>query len=250
MSKLHELLAVEGDLEGIATRVSEEAMVTFTKRVDHFTKSQRDYKPTVEGEPEQPSEYHELTTTVLEKVDYVVDALVKQWDANIQKETTNQLAKADIIIDGKVIASNVPATALLGLETKIKKLRVLFESIPTLSPGVEWKIDENLSSGRRIVYRAVHAEEKNRTVKTIEHKVLVNATDKHPAQIEKWEELRVVGRYIKQNWSGLITVADKSNYLNKIDTLLRAVKQARQRANEQETVVVNIARNIFDYILQ
>ncbi len=250
MSKLHELLAVEGDLEGAATRVSEEAVVTFTKRADHFTKSQRDYKPLVEDEPEQPSEYHELTTTVLEKIDYVVESHVKHWDANIQKESTNQLAKADIVVDGVVIASNVPATALLGLETKIKKLRTLFESIPTLSPGIEWKKDETISSGRRVVYKAVYAEEKNRTVKTFASKELSKATDKHPAQIEKWEELKVVGRYVKQNWSGLITVADKSNYLNKIDTLLRAVKQARQRANEQEIVVVNIAKSLFDYILR
>ena len=34
--KLHELLAVEGDLKGEFVKIAEESVVTFTKKADHF----------------------------------------------------------------------------------------------------------------------------------------------------------------------------------------------------------------------
>jgi hypothetical protein len=46
----------------------------------------------------------------------------------------------------------------------------------------------------------------------------------------------------------MITPARKSELLDRIDKLLRAVKKARQRANGTEVVKVNVGKSIMDFI--
>ena len=77
--KLHELLAVESDLEGNSKLVIDEAIVTFSKKPDHFEKFVRKYEPSVEGEPDQPTEYKEITTTVGQKLMTETIKRVRIW---------------------------------------------------------------------------------------------------------------------------------------------------------------------------
>lgn len=247
MAKLHEILAVEGDLEGTNKNVIEEAKVTFSKKPDHFLGQHRTYVPLEEGEQNQvPDDIKAMDTTVKGKLDYVFGHIVRYLDVVLQKEKTNQVATADLVVEGQVLAKDVPATFLLGLETKLKAWRSLMETIPTLQPGVKWVPDP--ASGENI-FKADPPSEKNRTAKTFKHKVLYEATDKHPAQIEKWEETEVIGKYITNVWSGMISPAQKSVFLGKVDTLLRAVKTARQRANMTDVVDINIGEILMHYVM-
>ena len=47
MSKLHEVLAVEGELEGAYKKITEEAKVTFDKKAAHFMGVVKKYEPLV-----------------------------------------------------------------------------------------------------------------------------------------------------------------------------------------------------------
>jgi hypothetical protein len=210
MGKLHELLAVEGDLAGVSKKITDETVVTFEKKPDHFLGAVRKYEPLKEDEPDQPTEYKELVDTVFSKLIYTKNSVSKYWDAFLQKEATNQVAKADIIVDGEVLVKDVPATALLGFETKLKDFRRVLEAIPTLQPGVAWEKDETKDPSGN-VFITKHPIEKNRTVKDFAHRVLVSATEHHPAQIEKWEELKVVGKYVTTNWSSCYSGSKKRN---------------------------------------
>ena len=58
-----------------------------------------------------------------------------------------------------------------------------------------------------------------------------------------------VGAWTTMIHSGMLTPFEKRKYVDRIDTLLRAVKQARQRANDTEVVSSNIGEKIFNYIL-
>jgi hypothetical protein len=248
MSKLHEVLAVDGDLAGTAKAILEETVNTFAKKPEHFLGTNKSYLPLLEGEAEMPEERKEYTTTVDDKLTYTFESVIRHYDAFLQKEATNQIAKADLIVDGKTIASNVPATALLGFETKLKELRKVFEAIPTLQPGVAWEADKTVDD-RGNVFKRVHPEEKNRTVKQFRSQVLYPATDKHPAQIEKWEEPAVVGRYVTNVWCSMLTPARKSDLLGRVDSLIQAVKQARQRANDVDVLKVNIGDALAKFIM-
>ena len=243
--KLHELLAVETDLEGQARNIMDETRKVFKDKPNLFMGAVRTYKPFVDDGIDYPEEHQSLTSTVEEKLDYAVNSICRYYDALLQKEATNQEAKADLVVDGEVIGKDLPATFLLGMETRLKKLRVMYAQIPTLAVGTEWKLDEGKGKG---IFCLAHPEESMKTQKTTKSKVLYEATEHHPAQIDKWDEVENVGKYTKQLWCGMLTPARKSELLGRIDTLISAVKKARQRANSTEIVNVQVGRKIMDFI--
>src|SRR5574340_822898 len=99
-SKLHELLAVEGDLEGTAKKIVEETAHTFKEKASHFMGSHKLYKPIDDKDPGVPDEHLEMVTTVHDKLDYMNDHLIRYADALLQKEATKQQACATLEVDG------------------------------------------------------------------------------------------------------------------------------------------------------
>jgi len=252
--RLHELLAVEGDLEGLFKKILMETAVTFTKKEDHFKGAHRKLEMLdANRSGENDEEYHELTTTVHDKLQYTSKSCIRYFDAILKKEATNQLAKADLIVDGVTIAEQLPATFLLGMESRLAKVREIYSRIPTLAPGIEWNLDPDKGDH---IFKSQKPETADRTEKSFKVKVLYEAKfpkdgesgQSLPAQVEKIPETETVGRYTRTLWSGMMSPADKSAHLDRIDKLLRAVKQARQRANMQEQVKISIGKKLFDYI--
>lgn len=252
MSKLHELLAVEGDLEGIYKKVLEEVKTTF-KNPPHFFGRHKKLEMFDVDAPQAPDEFQEMVGTVHDRLQYAMEHVIRYLDAVLQKEKTNQLATGDIVVDGIVIAKDLPATFLLGLETRLKMVRSMYEVAPTLPPGVKWAADPN--RGEHVFVRA-NSDQKFKTAKTFQHDVLVPAQfpkegeggTSLPAQIEKWEETKNIGMWSTETWSGMISTAEKVLLLDCIDKLIRAVKKGRQRANTQEVVKATIGKELFDFI--
>lgn len=246
--KLHELLAVEKGLQTAAEEAIQEARTTFTKKPAHFIGYDKRYEPFDEAAKaeEGTEEHQEMVTTVERKLAFVFKHVAKWFDAVAQKEATNQLAKSDVVIGDFTLVKDVPATLLLGLETKLKQLRVMIRDTPTLAPGIKWDPDENRGKG---IYVAAHPEEKFRTKRVVEHKIIVPATPEHPAQVERWTADKNVGRYITEKWCGMLSPAEKSEILGRLDEVERAVKKARQRANSTEVVNLKVGKAITDYVL-
>lgn len=246
MAKLHELLAVEGDLEGTYKKILEETKANFTKHPDRYFGQHQRVEPFDENAPKEADSHKEMDDTVPDKLDYTEGHVIRYLDAVQQKERTNQEARADLVVDGKTIASDVPATFLLGLENKLKMIRsAIYDTIPTLQPGIKWEKDE--SQGPNI-YKRVHADEKFRTKKVMKNHVIAEATKEHPAQVQVYNEDEKIARVITDTWCGMISSAEKSDLLGRVDKLLRAVKKARQKANTTETVNVTIGKELFAYI--
>lgn len=172
-------------------------------------------------------------------------ALADYYDVLFQKNKTNNEAKADIVLDGVTIAKDVPATFLLTAETRLtKEIRPLILEIPTLDPAVQWTLDENVGKG---IYRS----DKTTTLKTqtdVEHVRLQQSTDKHADTFTQKSVTKNIGKYEDQKFSGLITSADKARILENLDRLVRAIKEARQRANTQEVSTEKIGDLLFKQI--
>lgn len=245
MGKLHELLAVEGDLDGTFKKIIEETTNTFAKKPALFFGFHKKLEMFDENASKAPDEMQELAETVHDKLDYTAEHIIRYIDAICQKDKTNQVATADLTVDGVVIGKNLPATFLLGLENKLKLIRKIYAAIPTLPPGQKW--DKSTTRGAH-VFEMTHPEEKFKTAKAFKHQVLYEATEHHPAQIEKWEETENVGRYVTNRWSGMISPAQKSALIGRLDKLIRATKKARQRANTAEVVETYIGKELFTYI--
>lgn len=248
-AKLHELIAVEGELNGTAKKILEETRTTFEKKPDHFLAFRREVKmlaDTQEAKTEELVENNAMTTTVDMKLDHLQGVIVRFWDALLQKEATNQVAKADLIVDEHVIAKGLPATFLLGMEDRLKALRAVYEMIPTLSPGKAWIPDVGYEMPD--VFMVRDDDVRVRTKKVPKAVVLYEATKEHPAQVKEMIEDVTVGTIVTRNWSGMISPADKSDLLGRIDKLVRASKKARQRANCADVVKLNVGRSLFAYI--
>jgi len=246
MSKLHELLAVENNLEGLYSKIVEETRTTFTKHPERYFGQTQRVENFDENAPEESDSHKQMDDTVKEKLAYTEKHIIRYFDAVLQKEATNQTAYADIIIDGVTIASSVPATFLLGLEKKLKKVRDnIYAVAPTLQLGVKWESDTSMGQG---VYIKTYPDEKFRTKKVMKNHVVAKATKEHPEQVNVYNEDEKTAKIITSTWCGMITSSEKAAYLGKIDKLIQAVKKARQRANTTKVVNSTIGKELFAFI--
>ena len=149
------------------------------------------------------------------------------------------------MIDGQIFAEKVPATFLLGMESRLARLREMYTKIPTLAPGTKWELDENLGKG---IFATAHPEVKFITEKTLDFLEVAKATKEHPAQVREFTKDVQIGKRTTTRWSGMISPVLKSEMLERLDTLRNAVKQARQRANAVEVKNRKLAQDIFNYI--
>ena len=245
-TKLHEILAVEGDLEKVAGNIIAEAKNTFNKKANLFMGTIKTAEMFEDGVPVPTPEIIRREETVPSKLGYVGKAVSRWLDVVYQKECANQTASADLIVDGLTLGKSLPSTFLLGLETKVKRLRDMYIEMPTLQPGINWK--EAPDEGKD-VFRTEAPMERFITNKQVKSTVLYEATKEHPAQIDKWTEDVKVGRYLVHTTSGMITPARKSEILDRLDKLAQAAKAARMRANTEEVLVSHkIGKTLMDYI--
>jgi hypothetical protein len=248
MGQLHEVLAVESELKNAAKKIYEETLNTFSKKPGHFQgvlKTLRMFDDSRSNEEAAQCEHKELVTTVGEKLEYISKSLVQAIDASAQKEATNQAAVGNVTIDNNIVLANVPATLLLTLEKELVSYRNLYNTIPTLEPGVIWESDEVAGDG---VFKTKDPVIRSKTEKMRLHKEISPATKEHKAQIEQWTEDRPVGEYSTTFISGMISPARKAVLLGRIDQLILAVKKARTRANKQEIVDIHVGQKLFDFI--
>lgn len=243
---LHEIIAVESSKQKLADTLIQEGLTTFTKRTNLFSGHTKSYHPFVEEETPLVPETTVVSETVEGKLEYIFKSLSSYFDLVLQKDATNQHAKADLVIDGNTIAKNLPATFLLSMESKFKAVRGLILSVPTLQPNISW-VDAS-DQGKHIV-TTERPIETYRTKKVETPVVVVNATEHHPAQVQTKVEDKNVGINRTQHYSSAITPLRKSELLERCDKMIQALKTARQRANAQEVENQKVASNLFGYIL-
>jgi hypothetical protein len=249
VGQLHEVLAVLEQRRGAANKILEETRGVLANKHDHFDGMLKTYEPIEEDGAELPPESVPLTTTVGEKLAHLAQVLGQAWDVEYQVEATNQQATADVAVDGTPLLANVPATYLVQMDKRLAALRRVYDAIPTLDPKAEWIQADDKGKG---VYQSSE-EVRNRTEKKPIHKVVwapEPSDEKRQPVIDKWNEDRVIGRYVTRRWSGMLTVEQKYELLSRLDALQRAVKQAVARANKAEHVKDRVAKTLFDYLHQ
>lgn len=246
--KLHELLAVESDLQKKFMEVANETKDTFAKKSEHFRGHIKTLKMKDEErafEEEGAFEHKEVVSTVQEKLDYTAKTAIRYFDALLTKESSNQSAVADLIVGGKTIEVGLPATYLLAMETRLRIVREYIAAIPTLQPGVAWERDETQRDG---ILVTAHPDIREKTEKSVIYQTVAEATDKHPAQVAAQNTVNVIGLFTTRTWCGMISPGEKSDLLGRVDELYQAFKKARSRANQVEINQRKIGRRLFEYI--
>jgi hypothetical protein len=233
MTKLHELLAVETSLENQANKVRTDLANTFEKKRHLFEEKRTVFYPLGEHEKPVTETQSDIQSTVAKELAWVQPFLTKALDASFQVADANTRAVADIVLDDEketVLATNVPATALLELEKRCAEIHAFALAIPTLDPAKGFRPDEQRGAG----FFQAREVNKNRTKKDVKVIVKYEATKEHPAQTELMPVDVVTGKIQEQEWSGLMTPSEKAEVISRVEMLSRAVRRARSRANEIE----------------
>jgi len=248
VGKLHELLAVEGPLKAQAEKVRSDLATTFEKRRHLFVEKTVTFHPAEEGQEPVTEEQLDLQTTVKRELRLLADMWTKAIDASAAVAETNTIARASVTIEGDStpIFTDLPATALLELEKRIGELHGLVSAIPTLDPAKGFQADAVRGVD---VYRS-REDLKTRTKKMQRPIVLYEATKEHPAQTQMISEDIPIGKISTHEWSGLLTPTEKTEMLDRVEAIRRAVKAARARANEADVQEKKIGERLFEFVIE
>lgn len=243
MAKLNQIIAVE---KGVKSKAYSEIteLNKLIQKPQLFNGFSKTYDKKDEGSEDLPAEKARVQYSVEDILKSVERSMSELIDTTARKDYTNCEAKADVVVDGKVIVPKAPVSFLLFLEKTLTDLKTLVGNLPILDEAESWKFDTEAQ-----LYKS-DSIKTHRTKKVQKPIVLYDATDKHPAQTQLITEDVIVGYWNTIKMSGAMTKLDKSLLSEKVETVLKAVKEAREAANVQEEVSVpKIASNLFDFLM-
>ena len=110
MPKLHELLAVGGNLDTQAAKCCADLTNSFEKKKHLFSAKVVVFTPLAEGEQTVTESQSDITTTVDKELAWLQPHLASAIDTDFQIDETNTKARADVKLDdGTVLFAQVPA---------------------------------------------------------------------------------------------------------------------------------------------
>ncbi len=243
MPKLSQIIAVAN---GQRTR-TQEAVTRIYKQVQKpalFDGLVRSYKPQREDEHELPPERKNIQTTWDSCLKEAITYWTKLLNVTATQDYANCKARGTIKVDGKVILEDVPVTHLLFLEKHIVDVRAFLDHLPVLDAAETWKRDPPKGCF------VTQPSRKIRTRKVPQTLVKYAATTEHPAQTERFDEDIVVGEWEQTLMSGRIPAEDKKQMLERVDKLVEGIRLAREQANGSQADSVEIARSLFEYVME
>lgn len=242
MAKLNQLIAASKTVKADAGRTMTDAYHAIQK-TPLLAGQQRTYQPREDGGEALPGELQRVQVKVPDILTDVEVSLVKLFDLACTMDTTNQNAKADIVIGDNTIASDIPVSTLLFLEKQLTDLHTFVKKLPLLDSAESWTTDQ----AQEGVWRSEPVKTQ-RSKKVPRNHVKAKATDKHAEQVEVYFEDVVVGDWTTVKFSGAIPHAQARELLRRVNTLQVAVKQAREKANMTEVIDHEIGESITRYL--
>ena len=173
-----------------------------------------------------------------------VEILERNYDVIATRDYANTDAKADVVLsDGTVLVKDAPTPFLLWLEKRVDDLHTFVCKLPTLPADIEWEWDENQNC-----YRNAQEIKTVRTNKIAYPLVLAEATKEHPAQVVEKARDEIVGHWTTIKYCGALRVQDVKKMKERVEALRKAVKFAREKANEIETDDKKLGAGILSYV--
>jgi hypothetical protein len=247
--KLNQVIAIEkGTKSRVYAKLTEDHKAL--QKDELFRGHAKTYKPK-DDDPTSPTgeQLPDDRRNVQARVDAIVKATTEglnEWlSVAAARDWGNTLAKADVVVDGKVFVKDCPVTFLLVLEKQLSDLHTFVKKLPTLDASEKWSYDRN---------QALYATEPAgtaRTKKIVRPMVLYEATDKHPAQVKEITEDVFAGTWTTIKYSAALPVQAVNEMIKRVEALQDAVKVARERANEQDVAIdASFAKGLLDHVFE
>ncbi len=242
--KLNQVIALESGAKANHTETITQAYHLLQK-APLMAGISRVYTPISDEDSEKlPPESTLVQTKVPSVIDGVAGTLSRFLDICATRDWGNATAKADIVVNGKVLVKDAPTPFLLFLEKKLVDLHTFVKKLPTLDPAERWEWDTNTGT------YATNPTETMRNKKTIRNHVKAEATDKHPAQVEVYHEDVPVGRWRTIKFSGAIPPTAVQEMVARVEALQDAVKIARENANGTEVDDIKVGQALSEFIFK
>jgi len=241
MPKLNQIIAVANGKKTQAQKAITEAYQNLQKPalLDGIS---RTYKPKDDEGEQLPAEKKQVQLRVKDATRTVTAALTELFDIVATQDDANCRAKANVVVDGRTIVSDVPVTTLLFIEKQLVDIHTFVEKLPALDPGETW------TYSRDVDYYASEPYQTTKTKKVMKNHVKVEATKEHPAQVETYTEDVIVGYWTTVKFSGAIPAKERNEMLDRVRKLQEAVKTAREEANALETAPRKIGGEILSFV--
>ena len=241
-AKLNQIIAVVSGKKKQTDAALTEIYHKLQSKGDLFNGLTRTYKATADDGETLPSEIKLPQVNTKDAITAAKTVLKDLIDVVAVQDNTNTIAKADVVVDDKVIIADVPVTYLLFLEKQLENIGAFVSKLPTLDPGERWEF-----SAEQDCY-VTKPNVTNRNVKTPRVLIKVAATDKFPAQVDVYNEDVKAGEWTNVKLSTCIDVKQRNEFQGRVRKLIDAVKFAREQANSIETVKVEYADDLLSYI--
>ena len=242
MAKLNQIVAIE---KGVKNTINREVtdMYHQLQKAALMTGISRTYTPKDDEGDKLPAEYTKVQVSAMDVVESASSRMVELFDITAVKDCTNQIAVADVVVDGKKLVEQVPVTYLLFLEKQLQDFHTIVKKLPVLDGSEDWTFDEGLGC------YATAPSFTTRSKKVLRNHVKAEATDKHPAQVEIFNEDVNVGMWKTVKLSGAVPATTVQKIITRIERLQAAVKFARESANETTAVDKKVGEKLFNYLL-
>jgi hypothetical protein len=239
--KLNQILAIE---KGLKTRVYAEftELHQATQKPALMNGFSKTYQPRDEEGETYPSESQKVQYEHQAVLERVSASLTELFDITATKDWANCSARADVVIDGRVLMASVPATYLLFLEKQLSDLATFVQKMAELDAASDWNPDPATGLLKTDPAAAQRTKKVQRPI------VLYDATEHHPAQTQLITEDVIVGQWVTIKYSGAMPPPRKKVVLARIEKLSNAVKFAREQANGAETEEQKVGRAVFDFL--
>jgi hypothetical protein len=242
MARLNQIIAVEKGIKSRSFQELTEAHHALQKPT-LLSGISRTYRPKDEEGEQLPAESTKVQARAEDIVRQTASILSKLFDVTATKDWANCAAKANVVIDGRTVLSDVPVSYLLFLEKQLTDLHTFIKKLPVLDASESWEFDASADTW------ATEPVQTLRTKKIPRNHVKAEATEKHPAQVEVYYEDVTVGFWRTIKFSGAMPAKRVNELLERVEKLQQAVKFAREEANNLEVTDQKVGDAVFQYLL-
>jgi hypothetical protein len=218
------------------------------QKPDLFAGIVKTYEASNDAEEQLPPESKPVQLRWEEILNSYKKLWTEWWDLEASKDEANTRAKADITVDGVVLASDVPVSHLLFLEKQLADVRKAIDVLPELPSDKEWTFDPSSNIHKTEVRRKARVQNKKRPV-VLHGPVFKDGHPPLPAQTQLVDDQVITGYYSEMHLSGAVTQAKKQGMLERVNRLIDAVKDARQRANQTEAADKAVGKKLLDFVM-
>jgi hypothetical protein len=242
-TRLSQVIAVE---KQIKSRVNSEGgeLHKLNQKPELFNGMTRNYERKSEEGEELPPEQKLVQNRASENLNLWATMWAELLDVVATKDWGNVKASADLVVEGRLLVKDAPVTYLIWLEKQLEDFRTFVDHLPVLDPARAWRSDS--ATGLYIT----------EPVRTARHKkvprvlVKVEASEHHPAQAEIVHDDVLVGYWSQLFTSGALPEPRRRQLLGRVDSLRKAVKEAREEANSMRVEAIEVGTAISRWLLQ